>query len=130
MRLLIAIDVVRGFPKRVARRPQRYAMPADDSRDEVEAELRKLLEREAGARKFQYTRSDGSSFELSLAEVLSRAPSLEMAYNPNDCPEIRWGAPEGSDELSTCRRHAPRSHRERMKRYRTWFATRQRPRRK
>ncbi|RAI17176.1 hypothetical protein CH311_18525, partial [Afifella marina DSM 2698] len=28
LRLLIAIDVVRGFPDRVARRPERYAMPA------------------------------------------------------------------------------------------------------
>ena len=28
LRLLIAIDVVRGFPDRVARRPNRYAMPA------------------------------------------------------------------------------------------------------
>ena len=27
LRLLIAIDVVRGFPARVARRPERYAMP-------------------------------------------------------------------------------------------------------
>ena len=27
-RLLIAIDVVRGYPDRVARRPDRYAMPA------------------------------------------------------------------------------------------------------
>ena len=31
LRLLIAIDVVRGFPDRVARRPERYAMPADKS---------------------------------------------------------------------------------------------------
>ncbi len=31
LRLLIAIDVVRGFPDRVARRPERYAMPAGKS---------------------------------------------------------------------------------------------------
>ena len=29
LRLLIAIDVVRGLPERVARRPERYAMPAN-----------------------------------------------------------------------------------------------------
>src|SRR6516165_7506552 len=29
LRLLIAIDVVLGFPDRVARRPERYAMPKD-----------------------------------------------------------------------------------------------------
>ena len=28
LRLLIAIDVVLGFPERVARRPERFAMPA------------------------------------------------------------------------------------------------------
>ncbi len=31
LRLLIAIDVVRGFPDRVARRPERYAMPGRTS---------------------------------------------------------------------------------------------------
>ena len=32
LRLLIAIDVVRGFPDRVARRPERYAMPQGQER--------------------------------------------------------------------------------------------------
>ena len=31
LRLLIAIDVVRGFPDRVARRPERYAMPRGEA---------------------------------------------------------------------------------------------------
>ena len=39
LRLLIAIDVVRGFPDRVARRPERYAMPKDKSVADVKAEL-------------------------------------------------------------------------------------------
>ena len=39
LRLLIAIDVVRTFPERVARRPERYAMPAGKSVAEVTAEL-------------------------------------------------------------------------------------------
>ena len=39
LRLLIAIDVVRGFPDRVARRPERYAMPAGKSVADVKAEL-------------------------------------------------------------------------------------------
>jgi hypothetical protein len=25
-----------------------------------------------------------------------------MAYNPNDCVELRWGAPAKSDEAATC----------------------------
>src|SRR5262249_13408912 len=43
LRLLIAIDVVRGFPDRVARRPERYAMPKDKSVAEVKAELLSVL---------------------------------------------------------------------------------------
>jgi hypothetical protein len=58
-RLLIAIDVVRGFPDRVACRPERYAMPAGKSMAEVKAELQNVLASEFAARKFSYTRSDG-----------------------------------------------------------------------
>src|ERR1700680_158160 len=36
-RLLIAIDVVRGFPDHVARQPQRYAMPKDKGVAQVKA---------------------------------------------------------------------------------------------
>src|SRR4029078_10360704 len=39
LRMLIGIDVVRGFPDRVARRPDRYAMPAGKSVAAVKAEL-------------------------------------------------------------------------------------------
>src|ERR1041384_2856626 len=43
LRLLIAIDVVRNFPDRVARRPERYAMPTDKSVADVKAELQHML---------------------------------------------------------------------------------------
>ena len=39
LRLLIAIDVVRGFPDRVARRPERYAMPSGRSVADVKAQI-------------------------------------------------------------------------------------------
>ena len=39
LRLLIAMDVVRHFPDRVARRPERYAMPSGKSVADVKAEL-------------------------------------------------------------------------------------------
>src|SRR5580693_9055479 len=42
-RLLIAIDVVRGFPDRVARRPDRYAIPAGKSMADVKGELQGVL---------------------------------------------------------------------------------------
>ena len=106
LRLLIAMDVVRGFPDRVARRPERYAMPEGKSVADVKAELESVLASELSARKFSYTRSDGSAWTLALKDVLDRAADLEMAYNPNDCVELRWGAPDKSDEASTCKRHA------------------------
>ena len=118
LRLLIAIDVVRGFPDRVARRPERYAMPSGKSVADVKAELESVLASELAARKFSYTRSDGSAWTLALKDVVDRAADLEMAYNVNDCVELRWGAPEKSDEASTCKRHAPGAQRAKMTEYR------------
>jgi hypothetical protein len=126
-RLLIAIDVVRGYPDRVARQPGRYAMPKDKSVAEVKAELQSVLASELAARKFSYTRSDGSPWTLSLKDVIDRAGHLEMAYNPNDCVELRWGAAEKSDETSTCKRHAPSAQRAKMTDYRSWFRDRHWP---
>ncbi len=127
LRLLIAIDVVRGFPDRVARLPQRYAIPFGKSVAGVKAELQGALASELAARKVTYTRSDGSPFTLTLKDVLDRASDLEMAYNPNDCVELRWGAPQGSDEASTCKRHAPAAQRAKMSDYRSWFHERHWP---
>ena len=120
-RLLIAIDVVRGFPDRVARRAERYAMPAGKSMAEVKAELQNVLASQFAARKFSYTRSDGSSWTLTLKDVGDRAADLEMGYNPNDCVEVRWGAPANSEEASTCKGHAPETQRAKMMEYRNWF---------
>ena len=127
LRILIAIDVARGFPERVARRPERYAMPRDKSVSEVKAELENLLASELVTRKFSYLRSDGSSWTLALGDVVDRAPALEMAYNVNDCVELRWGAPQGSEEAATCQRHAPGTQRSKMTEYRVWFHERRRP---
>ena len=126
-RLLIAIDVVRGYPDRVARRPDRYAMPKDTSIADVKAELQSVLASELAARKFTYTRSDGSQWTLSLKDVIDRSAALEMSYNPNDCVELRWAAPDKSDEASTCKRHAPAAQRAKMTKYRAWFRDRHWP---
>ena len=127
LRLLIAMDVVRGFPDRVSRRPERYAMPKDKSAADVKAELEKVLASELAARKFAYTRSDGSAWTLALKDVIDRAGALEMAYNVNDCVEQRWGAPEKSQEAATCKRQAPQAQRAKMTAYRAWFHERRRP---
>lgn len=127
LRLLIAIDIVQRFPERVAKRPTRFAMPAGKKVEDVRADLEKKLREELDRRKVSYARSDGSSFSLSLTDVASRALDLEMAYNPNDCPETRWGAPKGSDEASTCKRHAGGDQRLKMSKARAWFHERRRP---
>nr|WP_210269975.1 hypothetical protein [Hyphomicrobium methylovorum] len=127
LRLLIAIDVVRGFPDRVARRPERYAMPAGKSATDVKTELESSLASELAARKVSYTRSDGSSWTLALKDVADRTADLEMAYNVNDCVELRWGAAEKSDEASTCKRRASAAQRKKMAEYRAWFHDRRRP---
>ena len=127
LRLLIAIDVVHRFPERVARRPERYAMPAGKSVADVKAELDGILASELAERKFSYPRSDGSPWTLTLKDVIDRMVDIEMAYNVNDCVELRWGAPERSPEASTCRRHAPSAQRAKMTQYRSWFHERRRP---
>ena len=127
LRLLIALDVVRGFPDRVARRPERYAMPRDKSVAAVKAELESVLASELATRKFSYPRTDGSPWTLSLKDVIDRARALEMAYNVNDCVELRWGAPENSAEAATCKRYAPTAQRTKMAEYRAWFHERRRP---
>jgi hypothetical protein len=127
-RLLIAMDVVRGFPDRVLRRADRYTMPGGKSVEEVKSELQGVLASELGSRKISYTRSDGSQWTLSLKQVLDRATDFEMAYNPNDCAELRWAAPENSEEASTCKRRAPQAQRAKMSSdYRTWFRERHWP---
>jgi hypothetical protein len=127
LRLLIAMDVVRGFPDRVMRRPERYAMPKDKGAAAVKAELDAVLKQELSARKFSYPRSDGSQWTLSLKDVIDRVTLLEMAYNVNDCVELRWGAPEQSEEAATCKRRAPQTQRDKMTTYRAWFHERRRP---
>ena len=102
-------------------------MPKDKSVDAVKAELEATLASELAARKFAYTRTDGSQWTLALKDVLDRITALEMAYNVNDCVELRWGAPEGSQEAATCKRHAPSAQRGKMTQYRAWFHERRRP---
>jgi hypothetical protein len=102
-------------------------MPSGIGAAAVKAELERVLAAELAARKFSYTRSDGSQWTLALKDVLNRVQALEMAYNPNDCVELRWGAPAQSEEGSTCKRHAPSAQRAKMASYRPWFSERRRP---
>ena len=128
LRLLIAIDVVVGFEKKVERNPEAFLAEGTTMAALLEAvrkDRARMLADESLA--FEYTKSDGSKQKVTLAELIERAPSLEMAYNPNECPEARWGAPAKSAELRTCKRHAPSDQVRKMKAYRVWFHERRRP---
>lgn len=102
LRLLIAMDAVLGFPG-------------------------SLLEKKASELEISYTRTDGSVQKLTVWELLKRREAFEMAYNPNDGIEIRWGATENSEERSTCRRSAPESQYKTMLSVRGWFQKRLHP---
>ncbi len=126
MRLLISIDAVRGFADAVERNPERFGLAASEAAETVRA-LRAALEEDLRGRTFTYRRSDGGDRRLTLLDLVERAERFEVAYHPNDCVEIRWGAAPDSDEMSTCDHRAPPDHRARMLRYRQWFQSRRRP---
>jgi len=126
LRLLIAIDTIAEFPDKVARDPAAFDM-GRRAPDEIRRELRALADKWAASMTITYKGSDGSSRTRTLAEIFRRKDAFEMGYNPNDSIEIRWGAPAGSAELATARRHAPASQLAKMKALQPWFHKRLRP---
>jgi hypothetical protein len=126
LRLLIAIDTVVQFPGEVRATPERFGVDPAEVEARVAA-LEKALRAELVSRTFEYERSDGAAQTLTLADITDRAKAFEMSYNPNDCPELRWGAPEGSSEMKSCARRAPPDQRAEMEKVRRWFSTRSRP---
>jgi hypothetical protein len=126
MRLLIALNVLARLPARVSAHPDLFVLGGRKP-DELRAELDKLHQRRIHERKVEYRRSDGTPFTLTVADVYARRSALEMAYNPNDCAEVRWGAEPTTADYATCKRHAPAEQRSRMQEYRTWFHEARRP---
>jgi len=127
LRLLIAIDTVLEFPEKAARNPEAYEMAGRKTVDAVRRELQSVLDRRAEEIEISYVRSDGRTQVLTLAEIFRRQDAFEMGYNPNDSVEIRWGAPEGSEERAAARRRAPASQLAKMKGLQPWFHKRLRP---
>jgi hypothetical protein len=127
LRLLIAIDTILEFPDKAAANPGAYEMAGTKGPDEVRRELLALRRKRAAALSITYRRSDGSPRVLTIEEIFRRKEAFEMGYNPNDSVEIRWGAPEGSEEIRTARRRAPASQVAKMKALQPWFRKRLRP---
>ena len=126
MRMIIAINVLNGLPNKIVRHPELFVMNGA-SPQELKAGIEQYHAQRIQERKIRYTRSDGSPWELYLADVLDRKHAFEMAYNPNDCAEVRWGAKPGTEEYSTCLRHAPEGQHGKMEQYRAWFRDGRRP---
>ena len=126
MRLIIAMNVLVGLPERVQKHPDLFVLNGRKPA-ELRAELEKLHQKRIQEKAIEYHRSDDSAFKLTVADVLARKSAFEMAYNPNDCVEVRWGASEGTPEIATCHRHAPEDQKARMTEYRSWFRDAHRP---
>ena len=127
LRLLIAMDAVLDFPNKIARSPEDFKLPMLQSPEHVKKNLEEILTKKLNELSITYIRSNGSEQRVTLAEILKRRDAFEMAYNPNDGAEIRWGAPENSDERSTCKRHVPAGQLEKMQKVRVWFQKRLHP---
>jgi hypothetical protein len=127
LRLLIAMDAVLDFPSLVARSPQDFNTSGLVSPEQIKKNLESVLDRKVSGLFISYTRSDGSLQKLTVGEILKRRDAFEMAYNPNDGIEIRWGAPDNSEERATCHRQAPANQIEKMRSVRKWFTKRLHP---
>ncbi|MDJ0762370.1 MAG: hypothetical protein QNJ97_05220 [Myxococcota bacterium] len=127
MRSLLVLDDIMAFPKHAIQNLDLYAVDPGMHKSKLKNELEALRDQSLLSTTFQYTRSDGSQWTLRLYDIVSRKKALEVAYNPNDCPEIRWAAPPGSEERQTCKRRAPADQRKQMLAARHWFENRRRP---
>lgn len=127
LRLLIAMDAVLEFPARIINYPQDYKLPVLQSPEHVKKNLEEVLAKKLSEFSITYIRSNGSEQTLTMGEILQRREAFEMAYNPNDGIEIRWGAPLNSGERSTCKRQSPANQLDRMKVVRVWFNKRLHP---
>jgi hypothetical protein len=127
LRLLLALDELLAFPRYVQDNPDLFRLPEGRTMAQVRADLDKEWERSKNELSITYRRSDRSEWKLTLGDIVDRAKQFEQSYNPNDCPEIRWGATAGTQEFSSCSHRASSDQRLRMDMYRTWHQERRRP---
>ena len=127
LRLLIAMDAVLDFPNKIVRSPEDFKISMLKSPEHIKKDMEALLEKKLTELSITYTRTNGTEQRLTIAEILKRREAFEMAYNPNDGIEIRWGAPEKSEERSTCHRHVSANQLGKMQSVRVWFQKRVHP---
>jgi hypothetical protein len=121
------MDAILDFPDLVARSPEDFNISRLVSPEQVRKKLQSILDQKVSELSINYISTNGSLQRLTVGEILKRRDSFEMAYNPNDGIEIRWGAPENSDERAACHRHSPSRQLETMLSVRSWFHKRLHP---
>ncbi len=126
MRLLIAMDAVLKFPDSIIRNAKRYQFSEEEAKAAAET-ARERMDQKLATQVIEYPNSDGKLVKVTMLDLLHRVDNFEMAYHPSDCNELRWGAPEGSDEIKTCSRRASEHERQKMLAMRKWFHLRARP---
>ncbi len=126
MRLLIAMNVLLGLPDRIVKHPELFRLGSRKP-ETVREQIAKLHASLIPTKGITYTRTDGTPWKLTVADLLARRANLEIAFNPNDCVEVRWGAAEGTPEYTTCQRHAPADQKTKMAEMRVWFHEAKRP---
>lgn len=126
MRMLIAIDTVIKYPDSIIRNAERYKLSQDEAQ-KASDNARDLIRQRLESMTIEYLNSNGTPVKVNMYEITKRSEALEMAYHPADCNEIRWGAPDDSDEMKTCSRHASNRERQKMQSMRKWFHLRSRP---
>jgi hypothetical protein len=114
LRLRVALRMVGDFQTSVLRAPERYLVT---SLEDTAVDLSMVYASIAPTLTVAYSLGDGRMGRRSLADILESPDFLEDAYNPNDCPAVRWGA----STRDGCDRTAPEEQRLRMERYRVWF---------
>lgn len=126
IRLLNAIKVLLEFPNKIVHHPEMFNLTAQEAQ-QTKIQILQLHQELTRQKKIAYIRSNGTPQQLTVADILARRVAFEMAYNPNDCPEIRWGAEQGTDEYASCSRHAPETQINQMLERRDWFHAAERP---
>ncbi len=115
LRIFVAVNIVRDFPALVQRSPEQFRARGapGESLTAVHARQREL----AGTMEVRNVGSDGEMRRRTVADLVGDPDFLSHGYNPNDCPERRWG------EASTaaCSRQAPPEQRRREHEYLPWF---------
>ena len=127
-RLLIAIDVVRGFPDRFARRSDRYALPAGKSVADMKNELRGVLASElACPQTVLYPQR-----RLAVDAVGQGCGRSGRGFRDGLQPQrLRGDRAGGRPRTAKRPRHAnvraPQAQRAKMSEYRAWFRERHWP---